>query len=66
VIKKFPLYPAHPERICWGCNKYCPANDLDCGNGCGRTQHPVEWLGKDWTEQGDWQLTQFGTTSSKV
>ena len=28
-----PLNPRHPERICWGCDKYCPAAELACGNG---------------------------------
>lgn len=54
MAKKFPLHPAHPERICWGCDKYCPADSLACGNGCGRTQHPVEMLGDDWYTYGDW------------
>ncbi|WP_374351100.1 DUF3079 domain-containing protein, partial [Limnohabitans sp.] len=25
AAKKFPKAPAHPERICWGCDLYCPA-----------------------------------------
>ena len=41
-------HPAHPERVCWGCDKYCPADDLRCGNGTERTQHPAELLGEDW------------------
>ncbi len=44
------LHPPHPERICWGCDKYCPADDLRCGNGTVRTQHPAELLGEDWDE----------------
>ena len=52
VAKKFPLHPAHPERICWGCDKYCPADSLRCGNGSDRTQHPVEMFGDDWFEWG--------------
>lgn len=40
--------PPHPERICWGCEKYCPADDLACGNGTIRTLHPVELFGEDW------------------
>ncbi len=52
--RRFPLLPAHPERVCWGCDKYCAAHDLQCGNGSGRTQHPVEMLGDDWYLQGDW------------
>lgn len=50
MAKKFPLHPRHPERICWGCDKYCPADDLACGNGSDRTQHPIELLGEDWAE----------------
>ena len=42
--------PAHPERICWGCDKYCPADDLACGNGTIRAPHPCELFGDDWLE----------------
>lgn len=48
MARKFPTHPKHPERICWGCDKYCPADSLICGNGSGRTEHPVEILGEDW------------------
>jgi len=56
--KKFPLRPTHPERVCWGCDKYCPADSLICGNGSGRTEHPIEVLGEDWYcyWEGDWGL----------
>ncbi len=54
VRKKFPLHPKHPERICWGCDRYCPADALMCGNGSGRTEHPAEMLGDDWYTWGDW------------
>ena len=47
---KIPLHPKHPERICWGCDKLCPADDLRCGNGSDRAQHPVELFGDDWYE----------------
>jgi hypothetical protein len=50
LAKKFPLRPAHPERACWGCDKYCPAGSLACGNGSERTQHPIELFGEDWPE----------------
>jgi hypothetical protein len=56
MAKKFPLHPAHPERICWGCDKYCPTDSLACGNGSGRTLHPAEMLGDDWYTYGDWGL----------
>lgn len=45
-----PLRPAHPERTCWGCDTYCPADDLACGNGKDRAQHPIELFGEDWLE----------------
>jgi hypothetical protein len=51
-VTKLPLRPPHPERICWGCDKYCPADDLGCANGTIRTMHPVELFGDDWHEIG--------------
>jgi hypothetical protein len=47
-MPRIPLNPPHPERVCWGCDKYCPADDLACGNGTIRTLHPVELFGEDW------------------
>jgi hypothetical protein len=44
------LSPRHPERICWGCDKYCPATELGCGNGTIPTLHPRELFGDDWLE----------------
>jgi hypothetical protein len=52
MAKKFPIIPVHPERICWGCDKYCPADSLACGNGSERTLHPSELFGNDWL---DWK-----------
>ncbi len=49
-MAKVPLHPKHPERVCWGCDKFCPADSLDCGNGTVRTQHPAEIFGEDWLE----------------
>ena len=49
-LARVPLQPKHPERICWGCDKYCPADELACGNGTIRTMHPVELFGQDWYE----------------
>ena len=49
-MAKIPLDPAHPERICWGCEQYCPADDLRCGNGTIRTMHPCELFGADWLD----------------
>ncbi|HEY7293166.1 MAG TPA: DUF3079 domain-containing protein [Vicinamibacterales bacterium] len=49
-MTKVPLHPVHPERTCWGCDKFCPADDLRCGNGTVRTMHPCELFGDDWLE----------------
>ncbi|MDH5709862.1 MAG: DUF3079 domain-containing protein [Hylemonella sp.] len=52
MAKKFPIQPANPERLCWGCDRYCPASDMRCGNGSDRTQHPSELFGEDWQHWG--------------
>ncbi|NEX62405.1 DUF3079 domain-containing protein [Noviherbaspirillum galbum] len=52
MAKIFPIHPRNPHRICWGCDKYCPADSLACGNGSERTAHPVELFGDDWHLQG--------------
>ena len=54
MAKKFPIFPKNPERICWGCDKYCRADDLQCGNGCERIQHLIETDGSEWYLDGDW------------
>jgi hypothetical protein len=46
--KRFPENPPHPERNCWGCDRYCAAHSMLCGNGSERTQHPAELFGPDW------------------
>lgn len=51
---KFPLRPTRPEQICWGCDHFCPASDLACGNGSERIPHPIELFGKEWYLSGDW------------
>jgi hypothetical protein len=52
MSKRFPIAPQHPERVCWGCDRYCAADKLLCGNGSERTQHPVELFGADWLTFG--------------
>ena len=51
-VKKFPPSPANPQRLCWGCDRYCAADAMLCGNGSERTPHPVELVGADWKESG--------------
>lgn len=72
MAKKFPIAPKAPERICWGCDKYCRADDLQCGNGSERIQHPIETDGREWYRQGDWrdllsdaQLAELGLKPAK-
>ena len=52
-MRAIPLNPRHPERTCWGCDKYCPAADLACANGTIRTPHPSELFGDDWLDWVD-------------
>jgi hypothetical protein len=47
---KLPLHPKHPERSCWGCDKYFPIDDMRCGNGTIRTPHPAELFGDNWDQ----------------
>lgn len=49
-MPRFPIHPKNPERICWGCDRLCSADNLLCGNGTVRTQHPAEIFGDDWAE----------------
>ena len=52
MTRNIPLRPGHPERICWGCEHFCPADAMRCGNGTERAQHPVELFGEDWVSFG--------------
>ncbi len=52
MAKHFPINPAHPERICWGCDRYCSVDALMCGNGSVATLHPSELFGEDWMTWG--------------
>lgn len=61
MAKKFPIHPARPELICWGCDRYCPADSMACGNGSDRTQHPEELFGPDWAE---WVPPAEGATNT--
>lgn len=48
TTKRFPIHPAHPHRVCWGCDRYCATDAMACGNGSVRTLHPAELFGDDW------------------
>ena len=48
---RLPIAPKHPDRVCWGCDRYCPADDMYCGNGTIRAAHPIELFGDDWLAQ---------------
>lgn len=52
MSKKFPINPAHAERVCWGCDLFCAAKDVRCGSGSDRTPHPVELFGEGWQDLG--------------
>ena len=61
-MAKLPLHPKNPDRICWGCDKFCPAESLACGNGTIRTQHPAELFGDDWL---DWAEQRDANADSR-
>ena len=52
MAKTFPANPPNPQRICWGCDRYCAADAMICGNGTVRTEHPAELFGEDWASWG--------------
>ncbi|MBP8286659.1 MAG: DUF3079 domain-containing protein [Rhodoferax sp.] len=54
MSKIFPIHPANPHRICWGCDKYCSVDAMACANE--RSPHPAELFGDDWLAWGDQQL----------
>lgn len=60
ATKKFPVAPAHPERVCWGCDLFCAAKDMRCGNGSDRTPHPAELFGEDWLAWGETPVSGVG------
>lgn len=63
MSKRFPENPPHPERNCWGCDRYCAANAMLCGNGSERTQHPVELFGPDWAA---WEAPVAAPTGTRL
>lgn len=48
MSKPFAVRPAHPGRICWGCDRCRKVDELMCGNGVLVTMHPCELFGEDW------------------
>lgn len=50
MARRFPILPAQPHRVCWGCDRYCSADAMLCGNGSVRTPHPSELFGEDWQD----------------
>jgi len=56
MAKKFPIHPANPERICWGCDQFCAADAMACSNE--RAAHPSELFGADWLAWGEQQMDQ--------
>jgi hypothetical protein len=54
MAKKFPLHPANPERICWGCDQFCAITAMACATE--RSPHPSELFGADWLAWGEQQL----------
>ena len=62
MAKKFPLHPANPERICWGCDQFCAITAMACSNE--RSPHPSELFGDDWLAWGEQQLAPGSTPTT--
>lgn len=63
MSKKFPIHPANPHRICWGCDKFCSVDAMACSNE--RAPHPSELFGDDWLAWGDQQLAPTATPNNE-
>lgn len=48
---RIPRRPKHPERICWGCERYCPITNMGCPKD--RTPHPIELFDEGWDDGDD-------------
>ena len=66
MSKRFPVTPAHPERICWGCDRYCAADSMMCRNGSVATLHPSELFGADWESWGTHPQPPAGASDETV
>ncbi|BCO26892.1 hypothetical protein MIZ03_1778 [Rhodoferax lithotrophicus] len=64
MAKKFPIHPANPERICWGCDQFCATDAMACANE--RSPHPAELFGEDWLAWGDQQMAPVDTPQAPV
>lgn len=64
--KQIPIRPAHPERVCWGCERYCAADALACGNGSERCPHPCELFGDDWMHWQPEAPKDHSTTAASI
>lgn len=50
-MSRVPLRPKHPERVCWGCDRYCPVSNMGCSKD--RTEHPIEVFGEEWALEAE-------------
>lgn len=64
MSKMFPIQPANPHRICWGCDKYCHVDSMACANE--RSPHPIELFGEDWMAWGDRQLDPLANNGQSL
>jgi len=55
-MKEALIHPKHTERICWGCERYCAADNLACREE--RLAHPIECDGYDWPRVGAAKRTE--------
>jgi metal-sulfur cluster biosynthetic enzyme len=66
AMPSYPTHPRHPERVCCGCDQYCPADDLTCGKDTVRSPHPVELFGEDWQQAAEGPVSVDEMTRARV
>lgn len=64
MAKKFPIHPANPERICWGCDQFCATDAMACANE--RSPHPAELFGEDWLAWGEQRLAPAAASETSA
>ncbi|MCB8748706.1 DUF3079 domain-containing protein [Rhodoferax sp. U2-2l] len=63
MAKIFPIHPANPHRICWGCDQYCSVDAMGCSNE--RSPHPSELFGDDWQAWGQRELDRLAQADAQ-
>ncbi len=64
MAKVFPIHPANPHRICWGCDQFCSVDAMACANE--RSAHPSELFGDDWQAWGQREFDRMALADAEA